>query len=388
MQPLPSASSTFRVSVVLPCLNEERAVGRCVVEARRALLAAGYDGEVVVVDNGSTDDSASVAARAGARVVQEPVPGYGAALRTGFAESTGDVIVMADADGTYPLDRLTQLVDPVASRAVDMMVGARLDSATSQSMPFTHRFLGTPALTTLVRLAGGQNHLTDSQSGYRAFRRSTIEEMGLTSTGMELASEMLIRANQRGLTVAEVPLGYRARLGDSKLHAWRDGVRHCRLIMRLGPHVALWYPGIILITVSAVLLMASLLHPDGVTVGAVLWQPVFAASIMAVIGVCAATAGALLAAVGPDSSALVRDRFRWVTHPQTGHRLRLAAMVLFIAGFSIDLVLFWRWAASDPPFRAQLQMAALAQVAIVAGAVLLMVGTLHRLLVRDVVRLM
>jgi hypothetical protein len=376
-------ASPLAVTVVLPCLNEEASVGACVAEARAALEAAGYVGEVVVVDNNSTDASATVARRAGARVVPEPVAGYGAALRRGFSAARGDIIVMADADGTYPLSRLAELVEPVASDRVDFMVGARLEAATPQSMPLLHRYVGTPTLTTLVRLAGGQTRLTDSQSGFRAFRRERVEALGLSSTGMELASEMLIRAGQHGFTIGETALGYRERTGDSKLRTWSDGVRHFRLIMRLGPHLALWYPGLALMASSALLLVVSLFYPDGLAVGDVLWQPVFAASIFAVVGTCAATVGCLVGAFGPDTSASVRERFRWVRTDLTRRRLRAAASALVVLGVAIDLLLLVRWLADADPLTIQLQLATVAQVTLVVGTVLLMVAALHRLVLRN-----
>jgi glycosyltransferase involved in cell wall biosynthesis len=134
-----TAPSPIRVSVVFPCLNEQYAVGRCVHEAHNALEAAGYLGEVIVVDNNSTDDSARVAREAGAHVIRETTPGYGSALRAGFRSATGDIIVMADADATYPIESLDQLIGPVVAGDADIVVGARLDAATSASMPFTHR---------------------------------------------------------------------------------------------------------------------------------------------------------------------------------------------------------------------------------------------------------
>jgi Glycosyl transferase family 2 len=378
--PDPAPRGAATVSVVLPCLNEEHSVGACVAEAFGALASSGYRGEVIVVDNNSTDGSAAVARRAGARVVAQPIPGYGAALRAGFAAAGGDVIVMADSDGTYPLSRLSELVDGVVIDGIDLMIGARLASANAHSMPFLHRYVGTPALTRLVGLAGADTTLTDSQSGFRSFRKASIDSLDLSSTGMELASEMLIRAGQRGLTMAEVPLGYREREGDSKLRTWTDGARHFRLIMQLGPHVALWYPGLILMLVSAFLLTASLFYPEGLAVGEVLWQPVFAASILAVVGVCATTAGALLAAYGPGASESVRARFEWVSVARTARRLRFGALALVAVGVALDVSLFVRSVAGSPALGIQLQLATVAQVALVVGSVLLMVATLQRVL--------
>ena len=364
------------VTVVLPCLNEATSVGACVEEALAAIEAAGYHGEVVVVDNNSTDDSAAAAVAAGATVVREPVQGYGAALRAGFAAARGDIIVMADCDGTYSLSRLSELVDPVTLHQADLVIGARLDGATSASMPFLHRYLGTPTLTALVRLAGAQTGLTDSQSGFRAFRRGDLDRLALNSTGMELASEMLIRAGQCDLLIEEVALGYGQRAGESKLRTWSDGMRHLRLIMRMGPHVALWYPGLALLTVSVLLLLASVFFPDGLAIGEVLWQPVFAASILAVVGVCAATAGGLLGAFGPDASPQVRQKFAWVRDHRTPRRLNRGALGAITLGIAVDTALFVRWAEHQESLGAQLQIATVAQVAVVVGTIVLMVGVL------------
>jgi glycosyltransferase involved in cell wall biosynthesis len=190
--PLDRSSQT--VAVVLPCLNERDAVGLCVRQARDALAAGGLDGEVIVVDNRSTDGSAEVAAAAGARVITEPCRGYGRALRTGFERTDADVVVMADADGTYDLSKLPLLVRPVLDGDADMALATRLDGATRESMPLLHRYLGTPVIAFLTSRACGRKVTGDSQTGYRAFRRDRMLGLGLRSDGMELASEMLIKA--------------------------------------------------------------------------------------------------------------------------------------------------------------------------------------------------
>ena len=166
------------VSVVLPCLNEEESVGLCVHEARETLAASGLRGEVVVVDNGSTDASAEVAMSSGGRVVEEARPGYGSALLSGFDASRGEVVVMADADFTYDLGRIPELVRPVIEGRADLVVGSRLNSATRDTMPFLHRFVGTPLLTFLTARACGRRVVTDSQSGFRAFRRDALGTYG------------------------------------------------------------------------------------------------------------------------------------------------------------------------------------------------------------------
>jgi glycosyltransferase involved in cell wall biosynthesis len=356
------------VTVILPCLNEEQAVAATVREARHALAELGGGHEVLVVDNGSTDRSVEHALAAGARVVHEPLPGYGSALRAGIQHAAGDIVVMADADCTYPLHRLAELVVPVARGTADLMIGARLDGATRRSM--LHRFVGTPVLTGLVRCVSGIDspNLSDSQSGFRAFRRDTALNMHLQATGMEFASEMLIKANVAGLRITEVQLGYNERVGESKLNTWSDGMRHLRLIVGMGPHLMLWYPGIALMALSALLLGGSLLLPNGVRVGSLSWQPVFFGSISAVLGVCGVLLGALLASESTTVHPRVRERFAWVNDPRFRQRARNAGLALVLGGLVLDVVLAWAWVAGTT-FGVQLQTAAIAQVLIIIGAI-------------------
>src|SRR4051812_21914741 len=137
---------------------------------------------------------------------------------------------MGDADFTYDFSKIPLLIAPVARGEADLVLGSRLDAATRETMPFLHRYLGTPAITFLTARACGRRVVTDSQSGYRAFRKDSLPKLGLTSTGMELASEMLIKAARAGLEIQEIPAGYRPRIGESKLSTWSDGWRHLQLI--------------------------------------------------------------------------------------------------------------------------------------------------------------
>jgi len=182
-----AATDPVLVTVVLPCLNEQGSVGECVDEAHAALLAAGMKCEVLVVDNNSTDRSIEIALAHGARVIRERRPGYGSALRAGIEAAYGDIVVMADADLTYDLSRIAQLVQPVADGSADIVLGERLSEAPRSTMPLLHRHVGTPLLTLLVRRATNGLTVTDSQSGYRAFRRDAILALGLSATGMEFA---------------------------------------------------------------------------------------------------------------------------------------------------------------------------------------------------------
>ena len=292
----PHGSDEPLISVVLPCFDEVESVGECVAEALAAMAGAGLVGEVVVVDNGSTDGSDEVAVAAGARLVSELRAGYGNALAAGIEASRGRIVVMADADSTYDLSRIPDLVAPIVDGTADLVLGSRLATATRETMPLAHRLVGTPAITFLIaRASGGRLLAKDSQSGFRAFRRDDFARLGLQSSGMEFASEMLIRAGHAGWRVHEVPTRYRPRVGKSKLNTLSDGWRHLLLILSLAPDLLLVGPGAALMVLGVALSILSLLSPGGISLGSLQWQPVFFSTIALVLGTQAFLAGSVLA---------------------------------------------------------------------------------------------
>jgi hypothetical protein len=365
------ALSAVSVSVVLPCLNEEASVGPCVEEALRALRGVVRTCEVVVVDNGSTDGSAQRAADAGARVVHEVRPGYGSALRAGFATARGDIVVMADADSTYPLDRIPDLVRPVAEDEADLVLGARLRGANSETMPFLHRYLGTPVISWLTARACGRRVVSDSQSGFRAFRRDQVAALGLRGSGMELATEMLIRSARAGLRIEEVDTGYRPRVGESKLDTWADGWRHLMLVLMLAPDLLLIGPGLVLSVIGLAMIVFGFISPEGIEVGSLQWQPVFFSGIAVILGMQALLAGVILAYESSVTRPGVGRRFAFVGHPRFRRRCFTAGAGMAVAGLLIQLAMFFLWVGGEP-FGAShgLGLASLAQALIVVGATL------------------
>ena len=232
VRPVTAKNDRLWVSVVLPCLDEAGGVTGAVREALTGLRIARVPGEVIVVDNGSRDGSHAAAERAGAVVVSETRRGYGAAVRRGLRSARGNVIVVADADGSYDLRELAALVQRV-TRGADLVIGTRLDGPMDAgAMPWLHRRVGTPLFNRLLGRATGRR-FRDSQSGFRAFGAERMRNLGLTSDGMELASEMLVRAHRAGLRIEELPVRYRRRAGTSKLRPFVDGARHCRLLLGL-----------------------------------------------------------------------------------------------------------------------------------------------------------
>ena len=331
------------VTVVLPCLDEAASIVACIEEARAGLDAAGVSGEILVVDNGSSDGSARLAAAAGARVVTAADPGYGNAVRTGVDHAAGEVVVMADADRTYELARLGELAKPVIAGEADLVLGSRLDGANRTTMPLLHRLIGNPAISFALRRACHGLRIRDSQSGFRAFDAAKMRRLGLKAPGMEFASEMLIRASNEGYRIEERPIGYRPRVGDSKLSTLADGWRHLQLILLLSPQLLLFWPGVTLLVLGSLLSALSLLNPIGFDFGTLHWQPIFLAPILVVLGSIAALSGAVIA----HHSALAGRRaippFHLVGHPRFAGRCITTGVVAFITGMSLDVFLFAAW---------------------------------------------
>jgi glycosyltransferase involved in cell wall biosynthesis len=216
----------------MPCLDEAESVGGCIHQALVSLDELGEPGEIIVVDNGSTDGSAQVARSAGARVVFEPRRGYGNAYRTGIAASRGRYLVLGDADGTYDFSSLAALVAPLREGA-DLVIGSRmLGVMEAGAMPWLHRRLGNPLLTHLVNWSCRAG-ISDVYCGLRSMTRSAYDQLEVNSPGMEFALEVVVSAAGQGLRIHEIPVSYRRRQGGvSKLDTWRDGWRSLRFLLQ------------------------------------------------------------------------------------------------------------------------------------------------------------
>ena len=237
-----SPRQALDVSVVIPCLNEEAAIAAVVGAARSGLADAGLTGEIVVVDNGSEDRSAELARAAGARVVSEHRRGYGSAYLAGIAAARGTYIVMVDADGTYPLDLIGSLVERLCDGA-DLVLGNRFAGRIEPgAMPWPNRYIGNPILTGMLNLLF-RSGVSDAHCGLRAVRRDAVPTLGLSATGMEFASEMVIKAGKKRLRIDEIPIDYRARIGESKLSRFSDAWRHVRFMLVHSPTFLFAVPG-------------------------------------------------------------------------------------------------------------------------------------------------
>ena len=241
----------IELTVVIPCLDEKLTLAGCVREAIDAMQTNGIDGEVVVADNGSTDGSQKIATDNGARVEPVTVKGYGNALRGGIAAARGKYIIMGDADGSYNFAHLPRFVERLRAGA-DLVMGNRfLGGIEPGAMPWKNRHIGNPILSFIGRLFFNTG-IGDFHCGLRGFTTEAYQRMDLRTTGMELASEIVIKSVLFGLRVEEVPTVLRRDGRDRPPHLrpWRDGWRHLRFMLLFSPRWLFWYPGILLMTLG------------------------------------------------------------------------------------------------------------------------------------------
>lgn len=219
------------VSIVMPCLNEQETLGTCIEKAQSTLNTLGIQGEIIIANNGSTDKSVEIAERLGAHVVHQPTRGYGAAYLAGFAAAHGKYIVMGDSDNTYDFRDLERFIIPLRE-GYDLVMGNRFKGEILPgAMPWTNRYIGNPILSGILCVLFG-THISDSHCGMRSFTVDAYKQMALKTTGMEFASEMVIKAVQANLKIREIPITYYPREGESKLNALRDATRHIHFMLK------------------------------------------------------------------------------------------------------------------------------------------------------------
>ena len=248
MSELGPTGKQVELSIVMPCLNERETVGVCVRKALASLREAGIDGEVIVSDNGSTDGSVEIAQMEGARVIHVADKGYGSALKGGILATSGIYVLMADSDDTYEFGHVMRFLDHLRTGS-DLVMGNRFRGGIAKNaMPPLHRYLGNPALTRIGRLLF-QSPCEDFHCGMRAFRKDSFLRMDIRSTGMEFASEMVVKASLLRMQVSEVPttLIPDGRGRAPHLRTWRDGWRHLRFLLMYSPRWLFLYPGAYLI---------------------------------------------------------------------------------------------------------------------------------------------
>lgn len=314
------------ISVVMPCLNEASSVADCVQKARRVIEDCGVCGEVIVCDNGSSDGSALLAEAAGAHVVYEERRGYGSAYLRGLREARGDYIIMADADGTYPFDLIPEFISRLRE-GYDLVMGAR--QVEGDASPFLHRYVGVPLLTGFLNLVAG-GKVSDAHCGMRGLTRDAMLKLNLSTTGMEFASEMIVKAIRARMKIAEIPIPYHVRVGESKLRTFRDGWRHLRFLLLESPTFLFLVPGIFMMLAG--ILALAILTPGRLYIGSVSFDfhYMVVAAMLSILGWQVITLGLIAKVVAVLQGSLRPDRF----------------IARFMKSFSLEKTLLWAGVAA------------------------------------------
>jgi glycosyltransferase involved in cell wall biosynthesis len=359
-----ATAPVVEVSVVIPCLNEAENIEECVRRSLEALESAGIAGEVVVADNASDDGSAELAAGAGARVVHEPRRGYGSAYLAGFGAARGEYIVMLDADMTYPFKDIPRFVEELRGGA-QLVMGDRMDNIQPGAMHWMHRYIGNPLLSGTLNLFF-RTGVRDAHCGMRGFRRDILPTLDLRATGMEFASEMVIRASKEKLAISEFPIEYHPRGGESKLSRFRDGWRHLRFLLVHSPTHLFIVPGAVLLVLG---LLISIISLTQLPIFGRAWNlhTVIGGELMAVVGVQIIALGLCAHAYG---TYFMGEKDPWFDRMRARYRLEhglmLGGAIVFV-GLVAGAIIVGTWINRGFGALSEERLAATAAALIIIG---------------------
>jgi glycosyltransferase involved in cell wall biosynthesis len=360
---------TVELSILMPCLDEAETLETCIRKAQGYLSGSGISGEVLVADNGSTDGSREIAVRCGAVLVEIPERGYGAALIGGIEAASGTYVIMADADDSYDFEHLDPFMDKLRD-GYQLVMGNRFAGGIAQdAMPPLHRYLGNPVLSFVGRLFF-RSDIRDFHCGLRGFRRDAIVNLHLQSTGMEFASEMVVKSTLSGLRIAEVPttLSKDGRTRPPHLRSWRDGWRHLRFLMLFSPRWLFFYPGLVFLAIGVLAVTVLAIKPVEIGSATFDLSTMVVASGMAVIGYQSIWFAILSKSFASREGLLPQDlrveTFRRVFPLEKALFVALAAVLLGLIGL---IVASAKWDFSPQEARDSLRIVVPAMTVLVLG---------------------
>ena len=345
-----NSEKIVELSVILPCLNEKEGVGRCLEEIKTVIQRLGIATEVIVVDNGSTDESDKIVLAAmkdfpELRLVQEIEQGYGSACITGLSQANGEYLFLADADSTYDFGEIPSFIQKLR-QGYDMVIGNRFTAPLRNGvMPLHHKYIGNPFLSSLVRIFFGIR-IRDIHCGARAISKQALEKIPLRAGGMEFASEMIIQAARHGLRISEIPVSYSKRLGTSKLRSVHDGWRHLRFILLYSPLVLFLLPGVVLLAIGTSSMIVLYVASPNIFGIQLYVHPLFASSLLMITGyqlvIFALFSKTYAITHLSEHNAFFEKLFRVVTL----ERALLVGFALAFVGALVYILIFAGWVSS------------------------------------------
>jgi len=333
------------LTILMPCLNEAGTIGTCIKRAKKLLEDKGIEGEILISDNGSTDGSQKIAIALGARVIECPIRGYGAALQFGIENADSRFILMGDSDDSYHFDDAMPMIEHLRN-GYDVCMGTRLrGTIMPDAMPSLNRYFGTPLLTEIGKIFF-KIKLSDFHCGMRAFRRDKLLELNLVTTGMEWASEMIIKAKLAGLKMTEVPITFYkdGRNRPPHLKRWRDGWRHLRFMLLHSPKWLFIVPGLIMMIVG--LLGEAILIPGMFKIGNVSLDvhTLLVMAFLLILGLQIVFTGIFAKLYSYVTGILPYDeKFDRIIKSLTLEKLLITCLILGTIGFSGFLYTLWEW---------------------------------------------
>ena len=341
----PSLVEELELTILMPCLNEAETLAACIRKAQSFLARSGVRGEILIADNGSTDGSQTIAEQDGARVVPVPTKGYGSALRYGIRAAKGKYLIMGDSDDSYDFSHLDEFVDKLRA-GYQLVMGNRFKGGIMPgAMPPLHRYLGNPVLTGIGRLFF-RSECGDFHCGLRGFERSSILGLDLQSSGMEFASEMVVKATIHRLRMTEVPttLSPDGRSRPPHLRSWHDGWRHLRFLLLFSPNWLFLYPGATLAGLGAMLMLWLLPHTRVIGGVSLDIHTLYYSALAVVIGVHSMSFWVFSKIYGMREGIVAPDpHFLKLVGHASLERCLIAGGVLILAGLILGVVALHSW---------------------------------------------
>ncbi|MBZ9578025.1 glycosyltransferase family 2 protein [Patescibacteria group bacterium] len=329
------------VSIILPCLNEEQSLGTCLEKIKKVVRKNNLNAEIIVVDNGSTDNSCKIAKRKKVKIIYEPKRGYGSAFLKGFEVAKGKYFFCADSDGSYDFREIPRFIEEL-KKGSDFVIGDRFKGKVKKgAMPWFHRYIGNPMLSGILRLFF-KTKIQDVHCGMRTITKKALKELNLRATGMEFASEMVIQAVKKNLKTKEIPIDYHKRKGTSKLKSFRDGWKHLRFMLLYSPLFLFFIPGVLLFLIGLISMLW--LYFGSLNIFGIEFQyhPMFLSALLIIIGyqlIIFSLFAKTYAINHLGEKPIFNKLYKYLTIEKAG----IVGIIIVLLGIIIFATIFFKW---------------------------------------------